>query len=596
MKKTKKQKKHYDVKGAIKVTGRIVRDTKPIAHWLLLATVICLLSVFTSIAAPELIGILTDSIYARLTEGAALDLSLLGIRIAMLALVYLLSSLFSAATTYIMNWSVSNHFTCKLRIRMSEKIRRIPVKTVDNTPNGEIISRMTNDVSIMGGTVHDIFGVVINGVIRLAVISAVIFREDARMALAVVIFVPLSLILSALLAARSEKHFDESRKEAGRIYSLAEENLTGFDTVRAFGLEDVQNTKYKEILEKYSKHAERGYFVSGTVQPAVAFINNLAYVAICVLGGYFSIRGIITPGALVSFIMYTKLFSSPLESIAGGMSMMQSAIASAKRVYGYLDGEEMDEYEAKGSCPETRGEVVFDNVSFSYREDKPLIENLSLRVAPGQKVAIVGPTGGGKTTIVNLLMRFYDPTEGKIFVDGVDISTIPRADVRERFGMVLQDTRLFTGTVYDNIAYGKEGATRKSVMTAATQAHIDSFIDALPLGYDTVINEDSTNISGGQKQLLTIARAYLSNRPILILDEATSNVDTRTELLIQRTMDELMKERTAFVIAHRLSTVENADIILVVDNGRIVERGTHTELISKGGLYAKMHKSQYSTN
>ncbi|MBQ7363711.1 MAG: ABC transporter ATP-binding protein [Clostridia bacterium] len=590
----KKQRKHYDLMGAVRVIFRIVRDTKPIAHWLCLAVVICLLSVFASIAAPELLGLLTDSIYDRITLGTELDLSLFARRIVLLAIVYVSSSLFSAVTTYVMNWSVSSHFTCRLRVRMSEKIRRVPVKTVDSTPNGEIISRMTSDVSIMGGTVHDIFGVLINGVIRLAVISVVIFTEDARMALAVVTFVPLSLILSALLASRSEKHFDESRKEAGRVYALAEENLTGFDTVRAFGLEERQNTRYREIIGKYSEHARRGYLVSGTVQPVVAFINNLAYIVICVLGGYLSIRGAISPGALVSFVMYTKLFSSPLESIAGGMSMMQSAIASAKRVYEYLDGEEMDEYESVGSCDDVRGDVVFEDVCFSYTPDKPLIENLSLRIKCGQKVAIVGPTGGGKTTIVNLLMRFYDPTSGKILIDGVDISTLTRADVRERFGMVLQDTKLFTGTVYDNIAYGKEGASYEEVMAAAKEAHIDSFIEALPDGYDTVINEDSTNISGGQKQLLTIARAYLSNRPILILDEATSNVDTRTELLIQETMDELMEGRTAFVIAHRLSTIENADIILVVDNGHVVERGTHAELISAGGLYAKMHKSQYS--
>ena len=590
----KSTKKHYDLLGAMRVILRIVRDTRPIAHWLLLAVIICILSVFASIAAPELIGLLTDSIYDRINLDAELDMPIFFRRIILLVAVYVLSALFSAATTYIMNWSVSSHFTCRLRVRMSEKIRKLPVSTVDTTPNGEIISRMTSDVSIMGGTVHDIFGVLINGVIRLSVISVIIFTEDARMALAVVIFVPLSLVLSALLAARSEKHFDESRKDAGRLYAISEENLTGFDTVRAFGLENRQNERYRETVGKYQENARRGYLVSGTVQPVVAFINNLAYIVICTLGGYLSIKGAISPGSLVSFIMFTKLFSAPLESIAGGMSMMQSAIASAKRVYDYLDSEEMDECETSGSCPETSGEVVFDNISFSYTEDKPLIEHLSLHVAPGQKVAIVGPTGGGKTTIVNLLMRFYDPTDGRILIDGTDISTLTRADVRERFGMVLQDTKLFTGTVYSNIAYGKEGASYEEVIRAAKEAHIDSFIEALPEGYDTVINEDSTNISGGQKQLLTIARAYLSNRPILILDEATSNVDTRTELLIQKTMDELMRGRTAFVIAHRLSTIENADVILVVDNGHIVERGTHRELLSLGGLYAKMHRSQYS--
>jgi ATP-binding cassette subfamily B protein len=295
---------------------------------------------------------------------------------------------------------------------------------------------------------------------------------------------------------------------------------------------------------------------------------------------------------MVAFIMYTKLFSGPLESIAGGMSMIQSTIASARRVYDFLDGEEMDENDSCPSC-DVKGQVVFDRVYFSYTPEKPLIENLNLKVNPGEKIAIVGPTGGGKTTIVNILMRFYDPTAGRVLVDGKDICNMNRSDVREMFGMVLQDTMLFSGSVYDNIAYGKDGATRDQVMAAAKKAHIDSFIDALPNGYDTEINEDSTNISAGQKQLLTIARAYLSDRPILILDEATSNVDTRTELLIQDTMDKLMQGRTAFVIALRLSTIENADTILVVDNGRVVEQGCHADLLTRGGLYSRIYYSQY---
>ena len=297
-------------------------------------------------------------------------------------------------------------------------------------------------------------------------------------------------------------------------------------------------------------------------------------------------------GAIVAFIMYTKLFSGPLESIANGMSMIQSTVASARRVYEYLDGDEMSEA-AENPINDIRGEVVFRDVCFSYSDDTALIRNLNLHVSPGQKVAIVGPTGGGKTTLVNILMRFYDPSSGEVLVDGQNIISMNRSSVREIFGMVLQDTMLFSGSVYENIAYGKPDATYDEVMFAAKKAHIDSFIDSLPDGYDTKINEDSTNISQGQKQLLTIARAYLSDRPILILDEATSNVDTRTELLIQQTMDELMAQKTAFVIAHRLSTIENADVILVVDNGQIVEQGTHKGLLKQNGLYAKIYNSQY---
>ena len=574
------------------VVGRILKDSLGILHWLLLATALSIGSAFLAMNAPEILGDLTNQIYDLASEGIAIDMAVFYKRIITLAIVYLLSAALGAMTTAVMNYSVSSFFTCKIRVKMSEKIAKIPIKTVDSTPNGEIISRMTNDVSIMGGSIHDIFGVVINGVIQLVMISVIIFTRDAIMAVAVIVFVPLSLILSAVLASKSEKHFNESRTLSGKLYSICEENLSCFDAVKIFSIEGSQNEKYRDVTKKYATHAQKGYFISGLVSPVVGLINHISYVAICVIGAYLVINGRVDVGALVAFIMYTKLFSGPLESIANGMSMIQSTVASARRVYEYLDGEEMDEV-APTDCKDVRGEVKFEDVSFSYVPEKPLIEHLDLHVRPGQKVAIVGPTGGGKTTIVNLLMRFYDSVSGKILVDGRDITEMNRSDVREMFGMVLQNTMLFSGSVYDNIAYGKEGATREEVMEAAKKAHIDRFVDALPNGYDTEINEDSTNISAGQKQLLTIARAYLSARPILILDEATSNVDTRTELLIQKTMDELMKGKTAFVIAHRLSTIEDADVILVVDNGSIVEQGTHRELLDRGGLYAKIHYSQY---
>ena len=575
-----------------KVILRIMKDSLGIIHWLALATVLSIGSAYLAMTAPEILGNLTNQIYDLLDIGTPIDNRLFNNRIITLAVVYLLSAVLSALTKAVMDYSVSSFFTCKLRIKMSEKIAAIPIKTVDSTPNGEFISRMTNDVSIMGGSIHDIFGVIINGIIQLIMISIIIFTNDPIMAEAVIIFVPLSLALSAFLASKSEKHFNDSRAESGKLYSICEENLSCFDAVKIFSIEKTQNEKYRAVTKKYADYSAKGYFVSGLVSPIVGLINNLSYVAICIIGAYLVINGQVNVGSLVAFIMYTKLFSGPLESIANGMSMIQSTIASARRVYEYLDSEEMDEIEPQGNH-NVRGEVDFINVCFSYTDDKPLIENLNLHVNPGEKVAIVGPTGGGKTTIVNILMRFYDSKSGQVLVDGRDITSMSRADVREMFGMVLQDTMLFSESVYDNIAYGKEGATRDEVMEAAKKAHIDSFIDALPNGYDTEINEDSTNISAGQKQLLTIARAYLSDRPILILDEATSNVDTRTELLIQQTMDELMKGRTAFVIAHRLSTIENADTILVVDKGHIVEQGNHRELLNKCGLYSKIYNSQY---
>lgn len=587
--------KTNSIKSSFKIIGRILKDTKPIAHWLVLAAFISLVSVLLAMTAPEIVGEVSNSIYELCANGITIDRSLFLKRIATLAVVYVLSSLTGILTMSLMNNVVSKHFTCRIRVDMSAKIARIPVAKVDGVPNGEIISRMTNDVSIMGGSVHDIFNIIINGVIKLIAISVIIFIANPIMAAALIVFVPLSMLISARLAAKSEKYFNESRAAAGKIYALSEENLTGFDTVKAFNCEARWQAEYEALLKDYRQKSYKAYLVSGTVQPIVALINSFSYIAICIIGGLLAIYTESDVGDLVSFLLFSKLFAGPLESIAGGMSMMQSTIASANRVYEFLDGEEMVEVQNESNLSPCKGEVVFENVCFSYKKDTPLIENLNLTVKPGEKIAIVGPTGSGKTTIVNLLMRFYDADSGRILVDGVDITKERRCDVREMFGMVLQDTMLFSGTIYDNIAYGKEGATMEEVMLAAKRARIDFFIDTLPDGYNTVINEESTNISGGEKQLLTIARAYLSARPILILDEATSNVDTRTELLIQKTMDELMRGKTSFVIAHRLSTIENADKILVINNGQVVEMGTHKELVKKGGLYAEIHNSQYST-
>lgn len=589
-----KAKQKGELKSAISVIARIIKDTKPIRSKLFLAALVSLLSILLSMIAPELIGKLTDAIYAFITDGVPIDKRQFSITSACLLFAYLLSGIFSIVTMILMNNTVSRHFTCRIRVDMSAKISKIPIKKVDTTPNGEIISRMTNDVSIMGGSVHDIFNIVINGVIQLIVITVIIFVSNPLMAAVIIVFVPVSIFLSAKLAARSEKYFELSRTAAGKIYSVTEENLTGFDTVKVYNLERHRQGEYEKLSEDYRKKSEKGYLTSGIVQPIVSVVNNLAYVAISVVGSILVLNGRLGLGDLMAFIIYTQLFSGPLESISSGMSMMQSTIASARRVYEFIDADEMQEIEKNDEQTECKGSVVFDNVAFSYTEDKPLIKNLSLTVSPGEKIAIVGPTGGGKTTIVNLLMRFYDPNSGSILIDGSATTDMNRSDVRDMFSMVLQDTVLFSGTVYDNIAYGNPSATREEVEEAAKHAHIDTWINSLPDGYDTVINEESTNISGGQKQLLTIARAYLSNRPILILDEATSNVDTRTELIIQRTMDELMKGRTSFVIAHRLSTVENADLILVVNDGDVVEQGTHKELLEHGGLYSEIHNSQYS--
>ena len=571
---------------------RLIRDMKVIYGWLVFAAFISLLSVACSLAGPEILGELTDQIYAIWEGLSSFESSNISRWSALLAIVYVGASLTGTIKMMLMNYVVSGFFTKGMRIRISEKIGHLPVSYIDHTPNGEIIAKMDHDVSVMGGTVHNFLDIIISGVMKLIGIAVILFAMNWVMALVVIILVPFSLVLSSWLASYSEKYYNESRKINGNIYALVEENFTGFDTVKAFNLESMKNDQMKELCGKYQEKSRQGYYYSGIVQPIIALTNNIAYIIICILGGMLAVDGSLSVGEIVAFVLYAKQLAGPLESIANGMSMMQSTFASAKRVYELLDLEEMEKVKTE-TMPAGKGEVVFDHVSFSYDPEKPLIKELTFTVKPGQKAAIVGPTGGGKTTIVNLLMGFYPIQEGHIYIDGVDIKDLDLADLRSQFAMVLQDTWLFGGTVYENIAYGNESASREAVERAAKMDHIDRFIQSLPKGYDTVINEETTNISGGQKQLMTIARAYLANRKMLILDEATSNVDTRTELLIQDTMDELMKGRTSFVIAHRLSTIVNADMILVVNQGQIVEQGTHEELMKKNGFYTEIYNSQY---
>ena len=582
-----------------KTVLRILKDTKPIAGWLVLGAFVSLISVALSLVTPEILRTLSDRLYdywepAHLGQPAVFDKAKFGMECVLLAAAYAGSSLAMIFEMLIMNNVVSRHFTCAIRIRMSDKIRRLPVRYIDQTPNGEIISHMTDDVSVMGTTVHSFLETLISGVLKLAGIIVLIFMLNPILAAAVVVLVPLSLFLSAKIAGRSEKYFASVRKTNGKLYALTEETFTGFDTVKAFHQEKRQRERQAALCGDMRAAAQKGTFLASIVQPIVALTNNIAYIAICIIGGIFAANNLfgMSVGTIVAFVLYARMFAGPLESIAQGFSMLQQTIASSERVYKMLDEEEMTEA-TEETAPDGIGNVRFENVDFSYDPKQPLIKGLTINVRAGEKVAVVGPTGGGKTTIVNLLMRFYDVDGGRILVDGKDVYRMPRSELRSVFSMVLQDTWLFSGTIYDNIAYGRPDATEEEVHEAARRAHIDRFIRSLPDGYNTVINEETTNISGGQKQLLTIARAYLANRPILILDEATSNVDTRTEILIQRTMDDLMKDRTSFVIAHRLSTIVDADTILVVNHGTIVEQGTHKELLAKNGFYAEIYNSQY---
>lgn len=577
---------------AWKTAKRLVRDLKPIAWAIILSGIVCVCSVTLVSIAPEIVSVMTDLIYDYGKTGAPIDMQRMGDLAVYLALAYAGGSMLEVAMTVLMTNISSRFYTKGLRIRISDKIRRLPVSFVDNTPNGELLSRMMNDVSNMSNTVYVIIETLMNGVVKIVVIAVLMYLTNWILATAVIVLVPLSMVLSAFISSKSEKSWHDFRKINGKMYAFIEEDYSGFDTVKAFNLEERQRAVCDDVSADYRAKVKRAYYLSGLVQPIISLTNNIAYVAVCIIGGILAVNGTVSVGDVIKIILFAKMFAGPLESIANGMGSIQHTLACANRVYNLLDTEEMSPAKS-GEIPQGAGEVEFNHVCFAYDKDKPLIKDLNLKVKAGQKVALVGPTGGGKTTIVNLLMRFYDIDSGTITIDGVDTSVMDRAKLREQFGMVLQDTWLFNGTVYDNIAYGKENATFDEVVEAAKKARADHFIQTLPDGYDTVINEESTNISGGQKQLLTIARSYLANRKMLILDEATSNVDTRTEILIQKAMDELLKGRTSFVIAHRLSTIVNADVILVINNGEVVEQGSHKELMAKNGFYTRIYNSQY---
>ncbi|MDD4832496.1 MAG: ABC transporter ATP-binding protein [Clostridia bacterium] len=582
----------------LKTLRRMFVDIKPILGYLLLGLFICSTSVILALIAPIVLGRITDTIYAyweskQLIGGAAvLEKAALFKDAIILAIIYFGSGVVAVSNFIVMNNVVSKFYACGMRIKMSDKITRMPIKYVDKTPNGDIISRMMSDVSQMGTSLHSIIYILTYGFLQLIGVSIMMFRINALMAGLVIIIIPLSLFITLLMASKVEKYYDKARKHIGKWYSITEEDYSGFDTIKAFHLEAQQNEAQAQIADDICREDRKASTLVNKIQPIISFTNTLAFAGICVLGGYLTLQGTVTVGDMVAVLMYARMVADPLDTIAQNFGSMQRVFTSARKVYDFLDEEEMTA-NTSHEIPSGEGEVVFEDVNFSYSPDKPLIEDLNLHIKPGQKVAIVGPTGGGKTTIVNLLMRFYDVDSGRILIDGIDSTKMDRSRVRDIFGMVLQDTWLFSGTIYENIAYGKENATKQEVMEAAESARIDYFIDTMPNGYDTVINEETSNISAGQKQMLTIARAYLANKPILILDEATSNVDTRTELLIQETMDKLVKGKTSFVIAHRLSTIVNSDIIVVVDNGHIVETGTHHELMARNGFYTEIYNSQY---
>lgn len=574
-----------------RIIRRLVSEAKPIWKWLILVCVLCIGIIACSVAGPGLLGDMIDlldeyrgdDLLSRLAPGLLLLLGL-----------YVGYSVLSYTKMQLLNRVVSRYFTCALRIRVSDKIKRLPVSYVDQTPVGDILSRMTEDVSTMGNYIHQIIDTLMSGFLQLIAIAVMMLFEEWLLALMVLALTPVSLWLSVFISSKSEKYYHAMFTEGGNFNAHVEESFTNFATTKAYHLEEYTEKNNDIINDRHRAAEAKANFTGSLVRPIITFSNALAYIAICLVGGWLLVSGsVASVGVIVTILLYAKQFASPLEQIAGGLGDLQHAKAAARRVFKLLDLDELEN--ADGKLPHAaKGSVRFEHVDFSYDKDSPLIQDLNIDVKPGQNVAIVGPTGAGKTTIVNLLMRFYDIDKGRILIDGVDCATLSREEVRDQFAMVLQDTWLFRGTIAENVAYGKPDATREEIIAACDRAYCDHFIRTLPDGYDTVVGDDMTNLSGGQKQLLTIARAMLADRRLLILDEATSNVDTRTEILLQRAMDNLMKERTCFVIAHRLSTIVDSDLILVLDHGRIVEQGTHRQLLAKKGFYYEIYTSQYA--
>ena len=583
-----KQKKEHIIR-------RLILEARPIWKWLALACLLCTGLICCAVIAPKLLGRLIDQLYAYWDGSFTGDLlaALIPMLLTLLG-VYAGYGIFSYLKMLLLNKVVSRYFTCNLRIRISDKIRRLPVSYVDQTSVGDVLSRMTDDVSTMGNYVHQIVDTLMTGFLMITAIAVMMLLEDWRLGVIVISLTPLSILLSSFISSKSEKHFYQMFTQAGELNSLVEESFTNFSTTKAYNLEAYTEEKHAVLNGRRRVSEAKANFTSSIVRPLIAFSNALAYIAICLLGGWLIVRTeTVTVGIVVTVLLYAKQFSAPLEQIASGFGDLQHAKAAGRRVFKLLDLPE--EENATGELrSEAEGNVRFEHVDFSYDKTAPLIRDLNIDVRKGQNVAIVGPTGAGKTTIVNLLMRFYDVDRGRILIDGVDCATLSREQMRDQFAMVLQDTWLFRGTIAENVAYGKPDATREEIVAACDRAYCDHFIRTLPAGYDTVIGDDMTNLSGGQKQLLTIARAMLADRRLLILDEATSNVDTRTEALLQKAMDRLMRDRTCFVIAHRLSTIVDSDLILVIDHGQIVEQGTHTELLAKKGFYYQIYTSQYA--
>ncbi|MEU9116541.1 ABC transporter ATP-binding protein [Streptomyces sp. NPDC048483] len=619
--------KSMDFKGSGK---RLLRQMRPERGVIGFALLLGVLSVALTVTAPKILGHATDLIMAgiigrRLPEGISkaqaaaqlrahgqggladmlnampvvpghgIDFGAVGIFLLWTALIYVAASLFSFLQARIAT-RVVQRAVFRMREQVEEKLARLPLSYFDKQQRGEVLSRATNDIDNIQQTLQQTLSQIVTSLLTIVGVLAVMFWISPLLALVALLTVPLSVLVATKVGKRAQPQFVQQWKTTGKLNAHIEEMYTGHSLVKVFGRQKESAECFREQNEALYAAGFKAQFISGIIQPAMMFIGNLNYVLVAVVGGLRVAAGALSIGDVQAFIQYSRQFSQPLTQVASMANLVQSGVASAERVFELLDAKEQDPDAGRPARPDhVTGRVAFEEVSFRYEEDKPLIDGLSLSVHPGQTVAIVGPTGAGKTTLVNLLMRFYEVRGGRITLDGVDIAAMSREELRANIGMVLQDTWLFGGTIAENIAYGApEGTSRDKVIEAARATHVDRFVRTLPEGYDTVIDDEGNNVSVGEKQLITIARAFLAEPAILVLDEATSSVDTRTEVLIQHAMAQLRTGRTSFVIAHRLSTIRDADVILVMESGSIVEQGSHDGLLAAGGAYARLYAAQFA--